>query len=81
MYSTLESCLILNILICVGMILLDTLLQYFLFIDVIHLSSTFDSTIVLIFNLLFMFKIYFWIKIKLKVLIFSIDSLAIETLE
>jgi hypothetical protein len=38
---------------------------------VIDLSSTFDSSVVSIFNLLFMFIIYFWIKIKLKVLIFQ----------
>jgi hypothetical protein len=61
---------ILNILIYVCMILLDTLLQCFLFIVVIDLSSIFYSTLVLIFNLLFIFVIYFWIKIKLKVLIF-----------
>jgi hypothetical protein len=59
---------ILNILICVGMILLDSLVQCFLFIIMIDLSSTFDNTVVLICNLLFI--IYFWIKIKLKVLIF-----------
>jgi hypothetical protein len=52
------------------MILLDSLLQYFLFIIVIDLSSTFDSIIVLICNLLFMFMTYFWIKINIKVLIF-----------
>jgi hypothetical protein len=62
---------ILNILICVGMILLDNLLQCFMFIVVIDLSCTFDSTIVSIYNLFFMFIIYFQIKIKLKVLIFS----------
>jgi hypothetical protein len=50
--------------------MLDNLLQCFLFIVVIDLSSTFDSTIVSICNLLFMFIIYLWIKIKLKVLIF-----------
>jgi hypothetical protein len=37
---------ILNILIYVGMILLDNLLQYFLFIIMIDLSSTFDSNFV-----------------------------------
>jgi hypothetical protein len=61
---------ILNILICVDMILLDSLLQCFMFIIVIHLSSIFDIVVVSICNLLFMFIIYFWIKIKLKVLIF-----------
>jgi hypothetical protein len=61
---------ILNILICVGMILLDSLLQCFLFIFVIDLSITFDNIVVSICNLLFMFIIHFFIKIKLKVLIF-----------
>jgi hypothetical protein len=61
---------ILNILICVCMILLDSLLQCFLFIVVIDLSSTFHSIVVSIYNLLFMFIIYLWIKIKLKLLIF-----------
>jgi hypothetical protein len=62
---------ILNMLICVGMILLDNLLQCFMFIVIINLSSTFDSTVVSIYNSLFMFMIYYWIKIKLKVLLFS----------
>jgi hypothetical protein len=61
---------ILNMLIYVGMILLDNLLQCFLFIVVIDLSSNFDNTVVLICNSLFMFMIYLWIKIKLKVLLF-----------
>jgi hypothetical protein len=52
------------------MILLDSLLQSFRFIAVIDLSSTFASTVVLICNSLFMFMIYFWNKIKLKVLVF-----------
>jgi hypothetical protein len=65
---------ILNILTCVDMILLDILLQCFLFIVVIDLSSTFYIIVVLIFNLLFRFVIYFWIKIKLKVLIFPTSS-------
>jgi hypothetical protein len=52
------------------MILLDSLLQCFLFIAMIDLTSTFDSIVLLIINLLFMFVIYFWIKINLKVLIF-----------
>jgi hypothetical protein len=50
---------ILNVLICVDMILLDNLLQYFMFIDVIDLSSTFNNTIILIYKSLFMFMIYF----------------------
>jgi hypothetical protein len=37
---------------------------------VIDLSSTFNSTDILICKLLFMFMIYFWIKIKLKMLNF-----------
>jgi hypothetical protein len=49
---------ILNILIYVIMILLDSLLKYFIFITVIDLSDTFVS-IVLIYNILFMFIIYF----------------------
>jgi hypothetical protein len=52
------------------MILLDSLLQSFRFIVVIDLSSTFASTVVLIYNSLFMFMIYFWNKTKLKVLVF-----------
>jgi hypothetical protein len=46
---------ILNMLICVGMILLHTLLQYLLFIDVIDVSRTCDSTVILICNALVMF--------------------------
>ena len=61
---------ILSILICIGMILLDNLLKYFLFIAMTDLSRTCDSTAVLICNLLVMFMSYFWIKIKLKVLIY-----------
>jgi hypothetical protein len=57
-------------LICVGMILLDNLLQCLLFITVIDLSRTCDNTAILICNTLAMFMIYSWIKIKLKVLIF-----------
>jgi hypothetical protein len=49
---------ILNILIYVVIILLDSLLKYFIFIAVIDLSNTFVS-IVLIYNILFMFIIYF----------------------
>jgi hypothetical protein len=43
-------------------------------IVVIDLSSIFDSIVVSMYNLLFMFMIYFWIKIKLKVLLFSTNS-------
>jgi hypothetical protein len=57
-------------LICVGMILLDNLLQCLLFIVVIDLSKTYDSTTNLIYITLVIFIIYSWIKIKLKVLIF-----------
>jgi hypothetical protein len=53
------------------MILLDNLLQCLLFIDVIDLSTTYDSIATLIYNALVMFMFYSWIKIKLKVLIFS----------
>jgi hypothetical protein len=55
---------ILNMLIYVGMILLDNLLQCFLFIAMIDLSRTCESTIVLICSSLVMFMSYFWIKIK-----------------
>jgi hypothetical protein len=59
-----------NMLICVGMILLDNLLQYLLSIAMIDLSRTCGSTGSLICNALVKFMIYPWIKIKLKVLIF-----------
>jgi hypothetical protein len=61
---------ILNMLICVGIILLDNLLQYLLFIVVIDLSITCDSLATLIYNALVMFMSYSLIKIKLKLLIF-----------
>jgi hypothetical protein len=61
---------ILNMLIFVCMILLGNLLQYLLFIIVIDLFRTCDSTAILIYNALIMFINYPWIKIKLKVLIF-----------
>jgi hypothetical protein len=64
---------IFNILICLGMILIDNLLQYLLFIGMIDLSRTCDTTS-LICDALVMFMIYPWIKIKLKVLIFSTRS-------
>jgi hypothetical protein len=49
---------IFNILIFVCMILLDNLLQYLLFIIVIDLSRTCDTTSSLIYNALVMFMIY-----------------------
>jgi hypothetical protein len=52
------------------MILLDNLLQCLLFITMIDLSRTCDSTVSLICYALVIFTIYFWIKIKLKVLIY-----------
>jgi hypothetical protein len=61
---------ILNMLLCVCMILLDNLLQCLLFIAMIDLSRTCDSTVSLICYALVIFTIYFWIKIKLKVLIY-----------
>jgi hypothetical protein len=61
---------LLDMLICVGMILLDNLLRCLLFIAMIDLSQTCDSTTPLICNALIMFMIYPWIKIKLKVLLF-----------
>jgi hypothetical protein len=59
---------IFNMLICIGMILLDNILQCLLFITMINLSRTCGSTATLICNALVMFIIYSWIKIKLKVL-------------
>jgi hypothetical protein len=69
-----------NMLIYVCIILLDNLLQYLLFIVVIDLARTCDSTAILICNALVIFIIYpfalviliicLLIKIKLKVLIF-----------
>jgi hypothetical protein len=49
---------IFNILICVGMILLNNLMQCFLFITMIHLSKTCDTAINLICYALVMFMIY-----------------------
>jgi hypothetical protein len=60
---------LLNMFICVGIILLDNLLQCLLFITIIDLSRTCGSTASLICTILVMFIIYHWIKIKLKVLI------------
>jgi hypothetical protein len=57
-------------LIYVCIILLDNLLQCLLFIIVIDLSRTCDSTAILICNVLIMLMIYPRIKIKLKVQIF-----------
>jgi hypothetical protein len=56
-YSQIMS-YILDMLICVGMILLDNLLQCLLFIDMIDLSKTCVSTATLICNTLVMFMIY-----------------------
>ena len=67
---------ILSMLICIGMILLDNLLQCFLFIAVIDLSRTCDSTDVLIGNSLVMLMSYFWINIKLKMLIYPTSASA-----
>jgi hypothetical protein len=61
---------ILSMLNCVGMILLDNLLQCLPFISIIDLSRTCGSTASLICNALVMLIIYPWTKIKQKVLIF-----------
>jgi hypothetical protein len=61
---------IFNMLIYVGMILLDNLLQCFLFIAIIDLSRTCDTATILICYVLVMFMIYSWIKIKQKMLIY-----------
>jgi hypothetical protein len=62
---------ILNMLIYVGIILLDNLFQCLLFITMIDLSRTYDSIAILTYNALVMFMIYPWIKIKLKMLLFQ----------
>jgi hypothetical protein len=62
---------LLDMLICISMILLANLLYCLIFIAIIDLSRTYDSIATLICNALVMFMIYSWIKIKLKVLIFS----------
>jgi hypothetical protein len=61
---------IFNMLICKGMILLDNLLQFFLFIAIIDLSRTCVTATILICYALVMFMIYSWIKIKPIVLIY-----------
>jgi hypothetical protein len=61
---------ILSMMICVAMVLLDNLLLGLIFIAMLDLSSTCDSSTVLICKSLVMFMSYFWIKIKLKVLIY-----------
>jgi ABC-type transport system involved in Fe-S cluster assembly fused permease/ATPase subunit len=58
-------------LIHIGMILLDIVLQCLLFIAMIDLSKTCDTIASLICYALVMFMIYPWIKIKLKVLFFN----------
>jgi hypothetical protein len=65
---------IFNMLICVGMILLDNLLQCFLFIAMIDLSRTCGTATSLICYALAIFMIYSWIKIKPKVLIYLFSS-------
>jgi hypothetical protein len=55
---------IFNMFICVGMILLDNLLQCLMFIAAINLSRTYDSIATLICTALVMFMIYSWIKTK-----------------
>jgi hypothetical protein len=59
-----------NMLICVGIILLNNLLQCFLFIAMIDLSRTCGTATSLICYAVVMFMIYSWIKIKPKVLIY-----------
>jgi hypothetical protein len=61
---------IFNMLIYVGIILLDNLLQCFLFIAIIDLSRTCGTATILICYVLVMFMIYSWIKIKQKMLIY-----------
>jgi hypothetical protein len=70
-YGFFSQIMSLDMLIYVGIILLVNILQWLLFIAVIDLSRTCDNIASLICNVLLMFMIYFWIKIKLKLLIFS----------
>jgi hypothetical protein len=72
---------ILNMLICVGMIFLDNLVQYLLFIIMIDLSRTCGSTTSLIYYALVMFLIYSWVKVKLKVLIYPTHDSSMELVE
>jgi hypothetical protein len=53
------------------MIFLDNLVQCLLFFDMIDMSRSCDSSADLIYYASIMFMIYSWIKIKLKMLIFS----------
>jgi hypothetical protein len=69
-FSSQRMSYLLDMLICVGMILLDNLLQCLLFVPMIDLSRTCYSTATLICNVLIMSIIYPWIKIKLVVLLF-----------
>jgi hypothetical protein len=59
-------------LIYIGTILLDNLLQCLLFIAMIDLSRTCGTAATLICNALVIFMIYPWTKIKLKVLLFPV---------
>jgi hypothetical protein len=61
---------IFNMLRCVVVILLDNMLQYFLFAAMIVLSRTCDTAISLICYVLVMFMIYSGIRIKLKMIIY-----------
>jgi hypothetical protein len=72
MYSSCSQIMsyIFNMLICVGMILLDNLLQCLLFITMIDLSRTCGTAASLIYYVLVMFIIYSQIRIKLKLLNF-----------
>jgi hypothetical protein len=48
MFFSLDSCLTHWVIVCVGMILLDNLLQYLIFIPMINLYNTYDNIIVFI---------------------------------
>jgi hypothetical protein len=72
---------IFNMLIYIGMILLDSLLQCLLFIAMIHLTRTCGTTASLICYVLVMFMIYPWIKIKLKLLIFLTSQTTLLSFE
>jgi hypothetical protein len=51
--------------------MLDNMLQCLICIVLIDLSITYDSIVVFICKSLVMFMSYFWIKTKLKVILFA----------
>jgi hypothetical protein len=62
---------ILGTIIYIVVIMLDNMLQCLICIVLIDLSITYDSIVVFICKSLVMFMSYFWIKTKLKVILFA----------